>query len=67
VVGIERDGSFLPNPGPGFRLAPGDLIATMGSPEQHGAFEQLANPEGGRRNGSCHLDQDEKLLFTVEG
>jgi CPA2 family monovalent cation:H+ antiporter-2 len=45
VVGIERDGSFLPNPGPDFRLATGDLIATMGSPEQHNTLVQLANPE----------------------
>ena len=45
VVGIERDGSFLPNPGPDFRLATGDLIATMGSPEQHNTLVQLTNPE----------------------
>lgn len=42
VVGVLRNETFIPNPGPEFPFAPGDLVATIGKPEQFAALQRLA-------------------------
>lgn len=65
VVGVERDGTFHPNPGPEFRFAPGDLVAAMGNSEQRMALEQLVNPEVHRgKNGQ--LDREKGTAVEVD-
>ncbi len=44
VVGVMRDGTLHPNPGPEFRFAQGDRIAVIGRYEQFNALEELARP-----------------------
>jgi len=44
VVGVMRSDTFIPNPGPELRFTPGDLVATIGKPEQFTAFQSLAHP-----------------------
>jgi monovalent cation:H+ antiporter-2, CPA2 family len=41
VVGVMREGRFVPNPDADFAFAPGDLVAIIGLPEQKRAFEEL--------------------------
>jgi monovalent cation:H+ antiporter-2, CPA2 family len=41
VVGVMRDGTLHPNPGPEFRFAHGDTIAILGKPEQFKALQEL--------------------------
>ncbi|WP_207956111.1 NAD-binding protein [Rubrobacter marinus] len=41
VVAVVRDEDVSANPGPGFALAPGDLLAVLGTPEQRAAFSDL--------------------------
>ena len=42
VVGVVRNSTLYPNPGPDFRFAPGDMAAVIGKSEQFNAFQQLA-------------------------
>ena len=44
IVGVMRNDMFIPNPGPELRLFPGDVIATIGKPEQFTVFQSLARP-----------------------
>ncbi len=44
VVAILREGELYPNPEGSYRLAAGDLIAVLGSVEQHASFETLVAP-----------------------
>jgi len=44
LVGVIRNGTLIPNPGPEFRLAEGDAVAVMGRPEEYEAFQTLALP-----------------------
>lgn len=44
LVGVIRNGTLFPNPGPEFRLAEGDAVAVMGRPEEYDAFQTLALP-----------------------
>jgi len=46
LVGVIRNGTLQPNPGPEFRFAEGDAVAVMGRPEQYEAFQELALPKG---------------------
>jgi CPA2 family monovalent cation:H+ antiporter-2 len=41
VVAVVRDEDVSANPGPGFELVPGDLLAVLGTPEQRAAFSDL--------------------------
>ncbi|MDP9454717.1 MAG: cation:proton antiporter [Actinomycetota bacterium] len=41
VVAVVRDEDVAANPGPDFELAPGDLLAVLGTPEQRAAFSDL--------------------------
>jgi CPA2 family monovalent cation:H+ antiporter-2 len=41
VVGVVRNGTLIPNPGPDFLFAQGDLVAVIGKSEQFNAFEEL--------------------------
>jgi CPA2 family monovalent cation:H+ antiporter-2 len=43
VVAVLRDEALLPNPGPGYRIRPGDQIAVLGDDEQQAAFAALVN------------------------
>ncbi|PLX78530.1 MAG: portal protein [Desulfuromonas sp.] len=38
IVGVLRNGDFVPNPGAGFELKAGDLVAAIGNSEQRQAF-----------------------------
>ncbi len=48
VVGILREGEFLPNPAVDFRFLPGDLVAVIGNPTQREAFQSMADGAGGK-------------------
>ncbi|MHB9074654.1 MAG: cation:proton antiporter domain-containing protein [Desulfobaccales bacterium] len=41
VVGVVRNGTLYPNPGPDFRFAPGDMTAVIGKSEQFNALQKL--------------------------
>jgi K+/H+ antiporter YhaU regulatory subunit KhtT len=43
IVAAVRDGSTWPNPGPDYAIAPGDLLAILGTPEQRAAARALVN------------------------
>lgn len=42
IVGVMRDGCFISNPGPEFKLAAGDMLAAIGTLEQNQVFENMA-------------------------
>ena len=42
VVGVMRNGTLYPNPGPDFRFTQGDMAAVIGKSEQFNAFQKLA-------------------------
>jgi CPA2 family monovalent cation:H+ antiporter-2 len=41
IVAAMRDGATWPNPGPDYRIASGDLLAVLGTPEQRAAARAL--------------------------
>lgn len=41
IVAAVREGSTSPNPGPDYVIAPGDLLAVLGTPEQRAAARAL--------------------------
>ena len=41
IVGVMRDGAFVPNPDADFAFRAGDLVAIIGLPEQKRLFEEL--------------------------
>ncbi len=43
VIGILRNGTFHPNPGPEFSFMPGDLVALIGNPESREKAETILN------------------------
>jgi CPA2 family monovalent cation:H+ antiporter-2 len=45
IVGVMRGDALEPNPGAGFRLQTGDLVAIIGTQEARAAFQELAWPE----------------------
>lgn len=45
LVGVIRNGTLHPNPGPEFRFTEGDAVAVMGRSEQYEAFQELALPK----------------------
>ncbi|MGB3635326.1 MAG: cation:proton antiporter [Rubrobacteraceae bacterium] len=45
VVALIRGDEVIPNPGPEDRLEPGDMVGTLGTPDQTEAFRALANGE----------------------
>ncbi|MBU4232593.1 MAG: cation:proton antiporter [Desulfobacterales bacterium] len=49
VVGVIRDGTLSPNPGPDFRFAQGDMAAVIGKSEQFNAFQKLAGPKSAKQ------------------
>ncbi len=48
VVGVVRQGTLSPNPGPDFSFTPGDLVAVIGKPEHFDAFQKLAGPKSAK-------------------
>lgn len=42
VIAIQRGEETIPNPDPGFRIDPGDVLVTLGTREEQAAFEDLA-------------------------
>ena len=49
VVGVVRQGTLSPNPGPDFSFIPGDLVAVIGKSEQFDAFQKLASPRSAKQ------------------
>lgn len=45
VVALIRGDKVLPNPGPEVAFAPGDVVGTVGSPDQRAAFRKLLQVE----------------------
>jgi K+/H+ antiporter YhaU regulatory subunit KhtT len=43
VVAIIRGEDVLPNPGPEVAFEAGDVVGTLGTPDQRAAFRKLAN------------------------
>lgn len=41
IVAVAREGKTWPNPGPDFKMARGDLLAILGTPEQRAAARNL--------------------------
>ena len=43
VVAVIRGDEVIPNPGPDDHLEPGDMVGTLGTPDQTEAFRALAD------------------------
>jgi K+/H+ antiporter YhaU regulatory subunit KhtT len=46
IVAIIRGEDVLPNPGPEVAFEAGDVVGTLGTPDQRAAFRRLANELG---------------------
>jgi TrkA domain protein len=44
VIAVQRGEETVPNPGPEFRIEPGDILVTLGTREQQAAFAQRCRP-----------------------
>ena len=55
IVGVVRDKSLTPNPGPDFKLQEGDLIAVIGNLENMESFCRAASTEPCDLSGKISL------------